>query len=1407
MNSYFQQIAPRCGGQSETFEELCCLLAYRSVPDDVPFVRLHGAGGDGGIECFADFADGRVGWQAKYVTDIGSLLSQAKNSLTTALTIHPTLTRYVICFPFNLTGPTGRRGKSGQEKFDEWRKMQEKEAAAGGRSLTVEAWPEARLLALILEHDASGGIREFFFNQTILTHEWFSEHLDLAKKSAGPRYTPELNVKTDLWRWIAAFGRTNEWSTEFEKKISMCRKAHDKLASAVCRVNSDSMSPAWPEELRETSLFLIEDLATFLDDSSCLVTTDDPSKHKGYVVRSNDLLSSLVLIELKLAEGLEARYGEGTADSPGFRQFMVEHVASSPAVNLDRTRKAIIAFRDFHKWFCSPACSLAYKRAFVLSGVAGSGKTHGVCDAAKRRFDEGFLTLVTFGHDFGGEPDPWTRLLENLRLPIDMGMNRLLDMLNTAGEAQGSLLILFIDAINETRPLRYWKDQLSAVSLAIQSKPHLRLCVTCRTSFIPYCLGDGHGLQIAEHLGFSGIEHHACQAFFHYYELEPPLAPILQPELSNPLYLKLVCQTLRSLGHHRLPTGWQGLAPTIRAFLEEKEREFSKEHEVSIGAKFVAGSLIAIACTIADSGESTISRSQAQRAISVAKSDAPSLHVLEWLIRADLLIEDVPRGTGSLVEESVVRLAFERLGDFLVAEELLKKCSQTDLRVACLPGGTLHALFKDSEALEQNSGILARLSILVSEQRPGMEFPDLIEEGPIRSKLMRITVRSFSERDPGTFTAASEALVREALGLTDFSFESMDAVMALSCQPSTIDAIWLDRFLKQQPLAKRDAYWCLYLNGRFELHSVVHRLIMAAFELPLNQLEPEIAERWVTILLWFTAAADRRVKDLATRAATSILTAQPSVIQNVLERLIVCDDDEVRERTLLSCYGALIISRDTAVIQLVTSMLQEAYRRDPGAFDNALIRDHIRCISELSHELNVLPQGCDPDLTVYPIDSKWPLEIPSAGQIRKWAKLLRFQPDDLFNDFFKYSLNCLRPWKYAFSKKSMGEWILQRTARDLGYEDAGCDRYDTDLLSKHGGGRSKPKWAERIGKKYQWVAMYQLASRLHDHITRKQNSGEPKPLRTPMILLEERKLDPTLPLTIAERDGLASTRWIPIQADTGSKDILSDEQWVSRQEDVPALEKLLSVVELDGQNWRLLVSDPSWGQRDEAAGLNDPYRHVWMSIQSYLVQKQDFAVAYARLHRRNFFGGWMPEGATWLYGFAGEYPWATPFNTEPEKWRCLDGCEDDLRAVYQPSWNQIAVEWEYDASLPRNLHMTVPARTFFSTGDLWWDGKDGYRLVNGRSVFRDPSVTEEGPESLLVDTDDLLVRLNKLGFRLIWTLLGQKCIFGGSLNRAAPYRTFSQVAYLGEDGSVHNGDLVFFVKDDQDTGPLPHKRV
>lgn len=119
------------------------------------------------------------------------------------------------------------------------------------------------------------------------------------------------------------------------------------------------------------------------------------------------------------------------------------------------------------------------------------------------------------------------------------------------------------------------------------------------------------------------------------------------------------------------------------------------------------------------------------------------------------------------------------------------------------------------------------------------------------------------------------------------------------------------------------------------------------------------------------------------------------------------------------------------------------------------------------------------------------------------------------------------------------------------------------------------------------------------------------------------------------------------------------------------------------------------------------------------------------------------------------------------------------------------IEWEYDATLPASIYLEVPAKKLFTPGDLWWNGTDGFAKVGGPTVFRDPRVKDGGPPTLLADIDDLVPRLDKMGYRLLWTILGEKNILGDHTEKTSPLH-YSQWAVLNQDGSLRVGNRSFF---------------
>lgn len=205
------------GGQRDGYEQLICELAAQEPPHpDAKFVSLHGARGDGGVECYWTLPDGTEhGWQAKYWTShAGVDKSQLDASVTAALTNHPDLTRYIIAIPADATGPTGGKGKSLLEKIndpDGW--LEGWQTMAAYRSMTVAfefEWA-TNTATRLTRLDTSGAQRRYWFDADVLSQQWWIDRLQDATDTDRPRYMSELNVNVPAARSIAALCSADEW--------------------------------------------------------------------------------------------------------------------------------------------------------------------------------------------------------------------------------------------------------------------------------------------------------------------------------------------------------------------------------------------------------------------------------------------------------------------------------------------------------------------------------------------------------------------------------------------------------------------------------------------------------------------------------------------------------------------------------------------------------------------------------------------------------------------------------------------------------------------------------------------------------------------------------------------------------------------------------------------------------------------------------------------------------------------------------------------------------------------------------------------------------------------------------------------------------------------------------------------
>lgn len=201
----FKSIRLHRGVQSDAFEELCCQLAGdEAKARGARFVRK-GRGADGGVEAFAVLPTEReIGWQVKYYWDIDAALKSLSESLATALAKHPVMDRFIVCIPFDPADGRRANTTSALEKWQIWRETEIAGAAAAHRTVEIELWPAQSLRDRLVSDERAAGRIAFWFDDNLLTPAWFMEKYDRAVKSLGARYTPLTNVKLPIRHAILA---------------------------------------------------------------------------------------------------------------------------------------------------------------------------------------------------------------------------------------------------------------------------------------------------------------------------------------------------------------------------------------------------------------------------------------------------------------------------------------------------------------------------------------------------------------------------------------------------------------------------------------------------------------------------------------------------------------------------------------------------------------------------------------------------------------------------------------------------------------------------------------------------------------------------------------------------------------------------------------------------------------------------------------------------------------------------------------------------------------------------------------------------------------------------------------------------------------------------------------------------
>jgi len=1346
----FARIAPRGGSQDEAFEELCCQLALLDVPDPTAFRRVRGAGGDGGVECYWTGPAGEVrGWQVKYIFDFGRALSKVRASLATAMDTHPGLTNYVVCFPFDLSGSKGKagKGKSQQEKFDEFKQAEEAGALAAGRNLTIELWSASNLRVRLGGTDPSGGRTLYWFDAQILGNDWFAKQVDAAVVRAGPRYQPKLHTGHALEETLAALAGDPSWDALLDSRLREVEDHAARWQRAVATTKGSSWAVAFPAPAREPGESLRRQLENTAQRLRC------PQRPAGALASARSATDLAQACEKLLAADINTRHGEGMADSVKFRQFQAEYQCCFPAQHLDDCRELLRFIDGLVKWLASPGVRAAAERRLVLTGPAGIGKTHGLCDVAIRRRGKGLPTVLLSGGQFSGNRSVWESMADALGLDTTWSRDALLDALDSKGACPGRLL-LCIDALDERGDRTRWRDDLPEVVHEVAKRPNLAVCVSVRDGYQEQVIRKDLDLPTFQHPGFGDAIFDACSSFFRYFDLDPPIGPLLEPEYANPLFLLVLCQTLKARGLRSVPLGWTGANRVLGRLLAARDDDLRGQHP-GVGARVISASLEALADAVSKAGPVEWNAAADLVAEQLPASQRSRVDLLDHLVGIGL-VRAVPGHTdGWTQEEDRIDIAFGRLRHHLVASRLTSPEAAAD-------NGTL------VEAALDDPGLAEALALVLPEVGRG-ELVDLTAVPGERSALLRPWLAALPWRASESLQPPPEGLLFQALRDDALEHVALDALLVLAMRPGQpFDHTYLHDFLSRLPMARRDRGWCWYLHQAFERTSPpspLTRILRAPWESGLEGLAPPLREAWCVVLGWCGSAADLRVRDHAVKAAVRVTEGDPEVWAGLVRRFAAVDDENVVEGVLAAAYGALLRNPNHGALGALARAARDSVLRRQGPPPaHAVLRDLCRSIGDWAAHRNALPSDMESSDFQPPFDAAGDIDVPDAESLEKY-KDQRDYPQiyasimsEMTGDFAKYTMpRALGRLEEILGKEESRRWLLGEVI-GLGYEPRFHAFYDHHMMNTYGHLGGRPAWAERIGKKYQRIALARLVGKLDD-VARARGHA-----REELAGERLRRIDPSLLARGMEAwpgEKRIATWWAPTTMDFGSSEGLSDADWIA-SDDFPDPASLLQEAidpSRPERRWRLLDASLDWenqGPRDDRRR----YRFVWMHITGYLVSRSLLKDCVVELAKTDLFGGWLPEGFDIeSKAYLGEYPWAPAFpelREPPDTWQVDSNSFARFNLV--PLSNRLCAMT--DTTMVDTVALGVPSAPIAQAAAVRWDGEGGFRLEGGRVVFEDPSLVNLGPSALMADSETLESFLATSDADIVWTVVAKRYIVG-----------------------------------------------
>lgn len=1381
--------------QNTAFEEVVCQLAYNENKNNGAYIRVKAP--DGGVESYLRLDNGdEVGWQAKYFFDIqDNQFQQIEKSFKTAIEKHPKLVTYYVCCPIDRADPRIPNKRYLQDRWNKFVEDCEVLALARGMKVKVEWWGAFELNNK-LQKPENSGMAQFWFGGDDFSRTWFNEQVNTSIKNLGPRFTPELNVDIHgINNYFDAVLKNNQARTYIFVKINTLYKALKDIKKYYNMYESGT-----EDDFNKLLSYLEDSWQNISKENADGIQLDNP---KNIPIEEITTLSKKLVADVSKISDTD----ESENDSQTLRQ------------ELYKLRNAIDEFESE-----SQAFSLFNNPYLVVYGDAGIGKSHLLGDFSNKLIEDKKPSIFILGQTLTDTTNPWTQILRN-ELRLNCNEDVFLGVLNTIGLAQRERVPVVIDALNEGKGRSFWKSTLAGFIEKFKKYPWVALILSVRSEYregilanVQRDIKDGIVSQI-HHSGFQSNVFEAVRSFFEHYQLALPKEPLLTQEFTNPLFLKIYCEYRK---HTQTNDFAMVLTEVFDNYFSEINNMVAEVFEYRPSQKYVQNTLNKLAEEVFRNNTQSISYEDAIKVVEAHTCFLNADAFLQKLIDENLLTSYQNQKDNS----EILYFSYERFYDYLTAKFISDENATVEDLKASLSCDQSNVMYK-SQWLSQ--GALSILSVLIPINFK-VELFELLDKDKIYQNhsfgsafidgLYWRDHRNFSLKECKDYI--NDSLLRNEYLFTRF-IDLHYKVAGKEYHP--LNANSLHRWLFRANLADRDSFWTTHISsGYLSEDSAIHTLINWAKQQGFSESLTDTSRCLVAIALsWIFTSTHIKLRDNATIALTRLLQNNIHVAVQLLQTYQKVDDPYVFERVLASAYGAILSSQSHEGIESITSILLSEIFDKNEVYPNVLVRDFARNIIEYADSHNLV-EFSENELVLArpPYKSTFPKSLPNNDDIdAKYANDYKdesipkhyFSQDTIissmtteygrgtgwYGDFGRYTFqSSLYNWEGIEDIKvdKLSNYAIEIIFEKFGYDSEKHGEFDRNTPYTGRGENS----IERIGKKYQWMAMYEVVARVADNFkmiepsTRWQKNkkyiwynGSTEP--------SFRDIDPTFIPTDATNIRLIT----PPNYSDWDDDF---EEWViSKDNLIDSKDTIVNIFNND--EWlsidRHIEFEPN--KKLGEGGHFDPYQRMWYMVKAYLVKDEGFKTVVSNIRNKNFMGNWMPQPVEKYNNiFNLEYYWSPLLDIYNNEYYGSSGWQDiyerrvgsareSLGNAYVCSANHIS-EGIKNRDLVYNI--SAPAKLLFDTLNLKndkfsgsWVNQDDDLVMFDASLYGN-----EGGNNLVVRKDALKELQSSTGCRVVWTVLAEKIAMYRFGKPTEKRLDISGVYYL-DDGKLVGEDFYF----------------